>query len=138
MARLAGLELKERWGGWQPRASSRREPAPRLGVRPMNGPVRVACVQAEPVILDREATLDKLAALTAEAKANGAQLVVFPETFIPAYPSSAWAKFLAGWADPRAKGAFAQLARESVEVPGRRPTASARSRARTRSGSSPA
>ena len=84
----------------------------------MNGSVRVACVQAEPVILDREATLDKLAALTAEAKANGAQLVVFPETFIPAYPSSAWAKFLAGWADPRAKGAFAQLARESVEVPG--------------------
>jgi nitrilase len=84
----------------------------------VNGPVRVACVQAEPVILDREATLDKLAALTAEAKANGAQLVVFPETFIPAYPSSAWAKFLAGWADPRAKGAFAQLARESVEVPG--------------------
>jgi nitrilase len=84
----------------------------------VNGPVRVACVQAEPVILDREATLDKLAALTAEAKAEGAGLVVFPETFVPAYPSSAWAKFLAGWADPRAKGAFAMLARESVEVPG--------------------
>src|SRR4051812_30192900 len=84
----------------------------------MRETVRVACVQAEPAILDRAATLDKVAALTAEAKANGAQLVVFPETFIPAYPSSAWAKFLAGWADPRAKGAFAQLARESVEVPG--------------------
>ena len=84
----------------------------------MNGPVRVACVQAEPVILDREATLDKLAVLTAEAKAAGASLVVFPETFLPAYPSSAWAKYLAGWADPRAKGSFAMLARESVEVPG--------------------
>jgi nitrilase len=80
--------------------------------------VRVACVQAEPVILDRERTLNKLASLAAEAKAAGAQLVVFPETFVPAYPSSAWAKFLAGWADPRAKGAFAQLAREAVEVPG--------------------
>jgi nitrilase len=56
--------------------------------------------------------------LTTEAKAQGAQLVVFPETFVPAYPSSAWAKFLAGWADPRAKGAFAQLVRESLEVPG--------------------
>jgi nitrilase len=75
-------------------------------------------VQVEPVILDRAATLDKIAAVTAEAKANGAQLVVFPETFIPAYPSSAWARFLAGWADPRAKGAYAQLARESLEVPG--------------------
>ena len=84
----------------------------------MNEPVRVACVQAEPVILDREATLDKLAVLTAEAKAAGASLVVFPETFLPASPSSAWAKHLAGWADPRAKGAFAMLARESVEVPG--------------------
>jgi nitrilase len=84
----------------------------------VNGPVRVACVQAEPAILDRAATLDKLAALTAEAKSQGAQLVVFPETFVPAYPSSAWAKFLAGWADPRAKASFAQLARESIEVPG--------------------
>ncbi len=84
----------------------------------MNEPVRVACVQAEPVILDRTATLDKLATLTAEAKAHGAQLVVFPETFVAAYPSSAWARHLAGWADPRAKGAFAMLAREAVEVPG--------------------
>jgi nitrilase len=84
----------------------------------MRDPVRVACVQAEPAILDRARTLDKLASLTAEARANGAQLVVFPETFVPAYPSSAWARFLAGWTDPRAKGAFAQLARESVEVPG--------------------
>ena len=44
----------------------------------MRETVRVACVQAEPAILDRAATLDKLAALTAEAKAGGAQLVVFP------------------------------------------------------------
>src|SRR3954464_13506982 len=84
----------------------------------MRETVRVACVQAEPAILDRAATLDKLAALTAEAKGQGARLVVFPETFVPAYPSSAWAKFLAGWADPRAKGAYAMLARESLEVPG--------------------
>jgi nitrilase len=84
----------------------------------MRETVRVACVQAEPAILDRAATLDKLAGLTAEAKEQGAQLVVFPETFVPAYPSSAWAKFLAGWADPRAKAAFAQLARESLDVPG--------------------
>jgi len=80
--------------------------------------VVVACVQAEPAILDRAATLDKLAELTRDAAGRGAQLVVFPETFVPAYPSSAWAKFLAGWADPRAKGAFAMLARESLDVPG--------------------
>jgi len=84
----------------------------------MNGPLVVACVQAEPVVLDREATIEKLAVLTAEAAGNGASLVVFPEAFLPAYPSSAWAKALAGWADPRAKAAFALLARESVAVPG--------------------
>ena len=80
--------------------------------------VNVACVQVEPVILDREATIDRVAERTAEAAAAGAQLVVFPETFIPAYPTSRWAKALAGWADPRAKEAFAQLRRESLEVPG--------------------
>jgi nitrilase len=80
--------------------------------------VTVACVQAEPVIFDREATLDKLERVTAEAAGAGAALVVLPEAFIPAYPSSVWAKALAGWADPRAKAAFALLARESVEVPG--------------------
>jgi nitrilase len=84
----------------------------------VRAPVTVACVQAEPVVLDREATLDKLDALTAEAAAAGAALVVFPEAFVPAYPSSVWVKALAGRADPRAKAAFALLARESVEVPG--------------------
>jgi nitrilase len=84
----------------------------------MKAPVTVACVQAEPVVLDRAATLDKLAALTAEAAGQGAELVVFPETFVSVYPSSTWAKALAGWGDPRATAAFATLARESVEVPG--------------------
>jgi nitrilase len=80
--------------------------------------VTVACVQAEPKILDRAGTLDKLAEWTARAAAQGAQLVVFPETFVPAYPSSVWAKAFAGWADQRAKDTFARLARESVAVPG--------------------
>jgi len=84
----------------------------------MESAVKVACVQAEPVILDRAATIERLAMVTAEAAGNGAQLVVFPETFVPAYPSSAWAKAFAGWSDPRAKAAFALLARESLAVPG--------------------
>jgi nitrilase len=80
--------------------------------------VRVACIQAEPVVLDREATIDKLEALAAEAAGEGAQLLVFPETFVPAYPSSIWARALAGWSEPGARNAFARLARESVAVPG--------------------
>ena len=37
---------------------------------------------------------------------------------MPAYPSSVWAKALAGWSEPGATEAFALLARESVAVPG--------------------
>ena len=84
----------------------------------MKPSVRVACVQAEPVVLDRAATLEKLAALATEAAAAGAELVVLPETFVSVYPSSVWAKALAGWGDPRAKAAFALLADSAVEVPG--------------------
>jgi len=84
----------------------------------MREPVIAACIQAEPVILDREATIDKLQAVAAEAAGHGARLLVFPEAFLPAYPSSTWARALAGWAEPGAKEAFALLARESVEVPG--------------------
>jgi nitrilase len=80
--------------------------------------VRVACIQAEPAVLDREATVDKLELLAAEAAGSGAQLLMFPEAFVPAYPSSAWARAFAGWAEPGAKEAFAVFARESVAVPG--------------------
>ena len=80
--------------------------------------MKVACVQVEPVIFDRDATVERLAQLTGEAAGEGASLVVFPEAFIPVYPSSAWAKALAGWADDRAKEAFARLAEQSVFVPG--------------------
>jgi nitrilase len=84
----------------------------------VDAPVKVACVQAEPVILDRDATVEKLARLTAVAAGEGASLVVFPEAFIPVYPSSSWAKALAGWDDGRAKEAFALLAEQSVTVGG--------------------
>jgi len=78
--------------------------------------VKVACVQAEPVVLDRERTLDRLEELAAEAARNGAELVVFPETYVPVYPSSRWARAFAGWQDERAKQTFARLAANSVAV----------------------
>ncbi|MDF2790590.1 MAG: nitrilase [Neobacillus sp.] len=48
--------------------------------------VRVAVVQAAPVIMDRDATIEKSIRLTHEAAEKGANIVVFPEAFIPAYP----------------------------------------------------
>jgi predicted amidohydrolase len=47
---------------------------------------RAAAVQAAPVFLDREATIAKLERWVAKAKVAGADLVVFGESYIPAYP----------------------------------------------------
>jgi nitrilase len=78
--------------------------------------VTVACVQAEPVVLDLDATLGRLEELAAEAARNGAGLVVFPETFVAVYPSSRWAKAFAGWQNDGAKETFARIAQNSVAV----------------------
>jgi nitrilase len=49
-------------------------------------PVRAAVVQNSAVVFDREATLAKVARLAADATSQGAELVVFPEAFVSAYP----------------------------------------------------
>jgi len=79
--------------------------------------VKVACIQAEPVLFERAATIDKLEALAAEAAGAGARLALFPEAFIPVYPSSRWVRYLAGW-DGDARPGYARLARESITIPG--------------------
>jgi len=56
-------------------------------------------VQATPVVLDAEATIEKAIGLLDDAAENGANLVVFPECFVSVYPSGAWAAAAATWAD---------------------------------------
>src|SRR5919109_1722510 len=48
--------------------------------------LRVAAVQAAPVFMDRDGTLACVAELTRSAAADGAELVVFPEAFVPGPP----------------------------------------------------
>ena len=75
--------------------------------------VTVAAVQATPVFLDREATTDKVCALVKEAADHSAELIVFPESFIPAYPDWVWRT--PAWADTE----FARrLYANAVSVPG--------------------
>jgi len=82
----------------------------------MQDVVKVACVQAESVAFDRAATMDKVEQLAKEVADNGARLALFPEAFIPVYPSNRWARFLAGWSDSTEM--WAKLAQESITVPG--------------------
>src|SRR3954453_5106846 len=53
--------------------------------------VRVAAIQATPVILDADATVGKAIDLLNTAADEGVQLAVLPETFVSLYPSGSWA-----------------------------------------------
>jgi nitrilase len=77
--------------------------------------VRVAAVQAAPVFLDRDATIERVATLTEKAAGDGAQLVVFPETFVPTYPDWVWRT--RPW-DHNATALFTRLADQAVVVGG--------------------
>lgn len=76
--------------------------------------VRIAAVQATYALMDREATIERVAELTADAAHKGAQLVVFGEAFIPGNPI---------WIDTRPiwdgdEEWFGLLAENAVAVPG--------------------
>lgn len=70
-----------------------------------------AAVQAAPVYLDRDATVEKARALIAEAGNAGASLIVFPETWVPGYP------FWHTSPNVFSSQIFADLWKNAVEVP---------------------
>jgi nitrilase len=78
--------------------------------------VRAAAVQATPVILDAEASVKKAVDLIGEATADGAELIVLPETFVPLYPSEGWGKEAAAF--DGFDELWERLWANSVEVPG--------------------
>jgi predicted amidohydrolase len=80
------------------------------------GTVRVAAVQAVPVVLDAEGSVDKAVGLIGEAAAQGARLVVLPECFISLYPSNAWARQAAGFGG--VDELWERLWESSLDVPG--------------------
>jgi predicted amidohydrolase len=72
-----------------------------------------AAVQAAPVFLDRDATVDKACELIRDAGKAGASLIVFPETWIPMYP------FWHSTPGVFSGDLFARMYKNSVEVPSR-------------------
>jgi nitrilase len=80
--------------------------------------MRVAAAQLAPVFLDRIATIERVVAALDEAADVGARLVVFPETFVPGYPS--WTDFTAAshFDHPDQKATFERYLANGVDVAG--------------------
>ena len=80
--------------------------------------VRAAVVQAAPVAFDLERTLEKTRALAVRAAAAGAQLAVFPEAFVSAYPRGMSFGCVVGSRTAEGREWFRRYHASSVEVPG--------------------
>ena len=80
--------------------------------------VHAAVVQAAPVAFDRERTLEKVASLTTEAADRGAQLVVFPEAFVSAYPRGLSFGAVVGDRTREGREQYRRYWESAVDVPG--------------------
>lgn len=75
---------------------------------------KVAAIQAAPVFLDREATVEKACKLIAAAAKKGARIVGFSESFVPTFPH--WVNMIAP--DKKKLGEYyLRLFQNAVEVP---------------------
>ena len=79
--------------------------------------VRVAVIQATPILFDRQATVEKTCQLAADAAAQGAQLLVFPEAFIPAYPRGLGFGTVVGSRSPSGRCTWERYWANGVDVP---------------------
>lgn len=80
--------------------------------------VRAAVVQAAPIAFDRERTLQKVDALTVEAAGRGAQLIVFPEAFVSAYPRGLSFGAVVGDRTREGREQYRRYWESAVDVPG--------------------
>ena len=80
--------------------------------------IKVAVVQAAPILFNREATIEKACRLTAEAAAQGIELILFPEAFIPAYPRGLSFGTVVGGRSPAGRRAWQRYWANAVDVPG--------------------
>lgn len=80
--------------------------------------VRASVVQAGSVVFDRERSVQKAAHLILEAAGKGAQVVVFPEAFIPGYPKGLDFGARIGSRTAKGREDFRRYYASAVDVPG--------------------
>ncbi len=80
--------------------------------------VKASVVQAAPVPFEREKTLEKVRALSADAAKRGSQLVIFPEAFVSAYPKGLDFGARVGMRKPEGREDFRRYFDSAVDVPG--------------------
>ncbi|HCV20597.1 MAG TPA: nitrilase [Gammaproteobacteria bacterium] len=80
--------------------------------------VKASVVQAAPVPFEREKTLEKVRALSAEAAKRDSQLVIFPEAFVSAYPKGLDFGARVGMRKPEGREDFRRYFDSAVDVPG--------------------
>ena len=79
--------------------------------------VKVAVVQAAPILFDREATVEKTRMLIQDAAKKGVQFVLFPEAFIPAYPRGLSFGMVVGSRTREGRELWQRYWDNSVEIP---------------------
>lgn len=77
---------------------------------------RIAAVQATPVFMNLDASVEKACSLIARAGSEGARLAVFPEAFLPGYPLWSW--FIPPMKTHPLREIYTILHENSVVVPG--------------------
>lgn len=79
---------------------------------------KIAVVQAAPVMFYKDACTDKALGLIAEAAGKGAELIVFPELFIPGYPYGMTFGFTVGSRNADGRKDWKVYYDNSILVPG--------------------
>ena len=80
--------------------------------------VKVAVVQAAPILFDCQATVKKACQLIHEAAAQGAQCILFPEAFIPAYPRGLSFGMVVGGRSTEGRRIWQMYWNNAIDIPG--------------------
>lgn len=80
--------------------------------------VRVAVVQAAPILFDKQSAIQKIASFAKEAQAQGAQLLLYPEVFIGGYPRGLSFGARVGSRTMEGRKDWAKYWRSAIDIPG--------------------